>query len=279
MKKLILSILLIALISSGLAFAAEAPVPTLYGERPMLISAPIQDNVLGFDRLQVMDTMKGYGRIIAFETAEEGYLLTIKDEITGKELTLSTDIYTRINTNRFSDLQLGTVLEAFYTSDKAIAINVLDKASQEGKVVIDGAIEAIEEASVTVDGNVIKLDAVSISQLAKRSLKVGNRAQLVFISYDNDAEYRLKVTEAGDFIMENKGIIKEISDNPLRPSILVETEKGDVLLHVSDDTMMEAAFADYQVNDRISFTHSMMMTRSFPPQTSCYSISLPKSPR
>lgn len=279
MKKLILSILLIALISSGLAFAAETPVPTLYGERPVLISAPIQDNVLGFDRPQVADTMKGYGRIIAFETAEEGYLLTIQDLVTGKELTLATDVYTRINTKMFYDLQLGVIAEVFYTSDTAIAINVLDKESQEGSVWIDGTIEAIDETTVTVDGKVINLNDVTLSEHGKRALKVGNRAQLVFLSYENDAEYRLKVIENGEFTLESHGIIKEINDNTLHPSFLVTTDNGDMLIHISDDTMMAAAFADYKVNDRISFTHSMAMTMSIPPQTTCYSISLPKQPR
>jgi|GEM_PF-2805992 len=279
MKKIILSLLLIAMLTSGLAFASEGPVPTLYSEKPVLISAPIQDNVLGYERLQVMDTMKGYGRIIAFDTAEEGYLLTFKDEITGKELTLSTDAYTRINTKMFYDLQLGTIIEVFYTNNKAIAINVLDKASQEGMVFIDRIIEAIDDSTVTVDGKVINLDDVTISQNAKRSLKVGNRAQLVFLSYGKDAEYRLKVVEAGDFIMENKGIIKEIGDNPLHRSFLVTTETGDIHLHIFDDTMLDASFADYKVGDRISFTHSMAMTMSIPPQTTCYSVSLPKQPR
>lgn len=279
MKKLILTLLIITTLTSTMAFAAETPVPTLYNAKPVLISAPIQENVLGYDRLQVMDTMKGYGRVIAFETAEEGYLLTIKDEITKKELTLSTDAFTRINTNMFYTLQLGGIIEVYYSSDNAIAINVLDKMSQEGTVFIDGTIESITETTVTVDGKVINLEDITISQHAMRSLKVGNRAQLVFLSYEKDAEYRLKVIEAGDFTLESNGIIKEISDNPLRPSILVETEKGDVLLHVSDDTMMAAAFADYKVNDRISFTHSMAMTMSIPPQTTCYSISIPKQPR
>lgn len=279
MKKLIVSLLIIATLTSSMAFAAETPVPTLFGQKPVLISAPIQDNVLGYDRLQVMDTMKGIGRIVSFETAEEGYLLTIKDVITGKELTLATNAYTRINTKMFYTLQLGGIIEVFYSSDKAIAINVLDKESQEGEIFIDGRIEAITETTVTVDGKVINLSDITISENAQRALKVGNRAQLVFLSYEADAEYRLKVVEAGDFTLESNGIIKEISDDPLRPSILVETEKGDVLLHISDDTMMEAAFADYQVNDRISFTHSMAMTMSIPPQTACYSISLPNQPR
>ncbi len=279
MKKLILSLLIIATLTSSMAFAAETPVPTLYGQKPVLISAPIQDNVLGYDRLQVMDTMKGIGRIVSFETAEEGYLLTIQDLVTGKEVTLSTDIYTRINTNRFYDLQLGVIAEVYYTSSKAIAINVLDKEAQEGMVFVDGIIESITETTVTVDGKIINLEDVTISENAKRALKVGNRAQLVFLTYENDSEYRLKVVEAGDFTCESVGIIKEISDNPLHPSILVETEKGDILLNISDDTMMKAAFADYKIDDRIRFTHSMAMTMSIPPQTACYSISTPKQPR
>lgn len=279
MKKMILNILLIAILTSGLAFADQAPTPTLYGERPMLISAPIQENVLGFDRLQVADTMQGYGRIITFETAEEGYLLTIKDQITGKDLSLATDIYTKINTKMFYDLQLGTIIEVFYTSERAIAINVLDKESQEGRIFIDGTIEAIDETTVTIDGKTIALNKVNISQAGKRALKVGNRAQLVFLSFGEDTEYRLKVVDAGDFTLETDGIIKEINDNPLHKSLLVETATGDILLHISDDTMMESLFTDYQNNDRIHFTHSMAMTRSLPPQTACYSISVAKTPR
>ena len=279
MKKLITSIILLALTTSGFAFASEGPIPTLYTDKPMLISAPVEENVLGFDRLQVADTMKGYGRIIDFETAEEGYLLTIKDEITGKDLTLATDVYTKINTKMFYDLQLGTIVEVYYTSDSAIAINVLDKSSQEGSVWIDGTIEAVDDATMTVDGKVIDLNKVTMSKQGKRALKIGNRAQLVFISYGKDAEYRVKVIEAGDFTLEANGTIKEISDNPLHPSFLVTTEKGDMLLHLSDDTMMEALFAGYKVGDRISFTHSMAMTMSIPPQTTCYSVSLSKQPR
>lgn len=279
MKKMILSILLIAILTSGLAFADQAPTPTLYGERPMLISAPIRENMLGFDRLQVADTMMGYGRIVAFETAEEGYQLTIKDEVTGKDLTLTTDIYTKINTKMFYDLQLGTIIEVFYTSESAIAINVLDKELQEGRIFIDGSIESLNETTVTIDGKTIDLNRVTISQAGKRALKVGNRAQLVFLSYENDAEYRLKVVQAGDFTLEATGTIKEINNNPLHLSFLVETEKGDVMLHIFDDTMMEAAFSNYQVNDRITFTHSMAMTMSLPPQTTCYSVSVPKQAR
>ena len=279
MKKLIISGLLLALLTSGASFADQAPTPTLYGEKPMLISAPIQDNVLGYERLQVADTMMGTGRITAFETAEEGYQLTIQDEITGKDLTLATDIYTKINTKMFYDLQLGTIIEVFYTSEKAIAINVLNKEVQEGRVFIDGTIEAVDEKTVTVNGKVIAINKVTISQSAKRALKVGNRAQLVFITYENDSEFRLKVVEAGDFTLEATGTIKEINNNPLHLSFLVETEKGHVLLHLYDDTMMESPFASYQINDRISFTHSMAMTMSIPPQTTCYSVSLPKQPR
>lgn len=279
MKKLIISLLLLAILTSSFAFAGQNPVPTLYGEKPVLISAPIRDNVLGFDRLMVADTMMGYGRITAFNTADEGYVLTIKDEITRKELTLSTDVYTRINTKMFYDLQLGTIIEVFYTSNHAIAINVLDKASQEGSIWIDGIIEALDDATMTVDGKVIDLNQVTMSEQGKRALKVGNRAQLVFISYGKDVEYRVKVAEAGDFTLEADGIIKEIGDNPLHPSFLVTTEKGDILLHLSDDTMMKAAFAEYKVGDRISFTHSMAMTMSIPPQTTCYSVSVPKQLR
>jgi hypothetical protein len=279
MKKLIISLLLLAILTSSFAFAGQNPVPTLYGEKPVLISAPIRDNVLGFDRLMVADTMMGYGRITAFNTADEGYVLTIKDQITGKELTLSTDVYTRINTKMFYDLQLGTIIEVFYTSDHAIAINVLDKASQEGSIWIDGIIEALDDATITIDGKMIDLNQVTMSEQGKRALKIGNRAQLVFISYGKDAEYRVKVTEAGDFTLEANGIIKEIGENPLHPSFLVTTEKGDMLLHLSDDTMMEAAFAEYKIGDRISFTHSMAMTMSIPPQTTCYSVSVPKQLR
>jgi hypothetical protein len=279
MKKMILSILLIAILTSGLAFADQAPTPTLYGERPMLISAPIRENILGFDRLQVADTMMGYGRIVAFETAEEGYRLTIRDEITGKDLTLATDIYTKINTKMFYDLQVGTIIEVFYMGDSAIAINVLDKESQEGRIFIDGSIESLNETTVTIDGKIIDLNQVTISQAGKRALKVGNRAQLVFLTYENDSEYRLKVVQAGDFTLETTGTIKEINKDPLHLSFLVESEKGDILLHIFDDTMMEAAFSNYQINDRITFTHSMAMTMSLPPQTNCYSVSLPKQPR
>lgn len=279
MKKLIISGLLLVTLTSSFAFAGQNPVPTLYAEKPVLISAPIRENVLGIDRLRVADTMMGYGRITAFNTADEGYLLTIKDQITGKEVSLSTDVYTRINTKMFYDLQLGTIIEVYYTSDHAIAINVLDKQSQEGSVWIDGTIEALNDATMTVDGKVIDLNRVTMSEHAKRALKVGNRAQLVFISYGEDAEYRVKVAEAGDFILEANGIIKEIGDNPLHPSFLVTTEKGDMLLHVSDDTMMKALFSEYKVGDRITFTHSMAMTMSLPPQTTCYSISVPKQAR
>jgi hypothetical protein len=279
MKKMIISGLLLALLASSTSFADQTPTPTLYGDKPMLISAPLQENVLGYDKLQVADTMMGYGRITAFETAEEGYQLTIKDEITGKDLTLATDIYTKINTKMFYDLQLGTIIEVFYTSENAIAINVLDKESQEGRIFIDGSIESLNETTVTIDGKTIDLNRVTISQAAKRALKVGNRAQLVFLSYENDAEYRLKVVQAGDFTLEANGTIKEINNNPLHLSFLVETEKGDILLHIFDDTMMEASFTNYQINDRINFTHSMAMTMSLPPQTTCYSVSLPKQPR
>ncbi|BES66597.1 hypothetical protein SANA_30360 [Gottschalkiaceae bacterium SANA] len=279
MKKLMISVLLLALLASGASFADQTPIPTLFGDKPMLISAPIQENVLGFDRLQVADTMKAYGRIVAFETAEEGYRLTIKDEITKKDLTLATDIYTKINTKMFYDLQLGTIIEVFYTGDNAIAINVLDKQSQEGRIFIDGSIESLNETTVTIDGMTIDLNRVTISQAGKRALKVGNRAQLVFLTYENETEYRLKIVQAGDFTLEAAGRIKEINNNPLHLSFLVETEKGDILLHIFDDTMMEAAFSNYHVNDRITFTHSMAMTMSLPPQTTCYSVSLPKQPR
>jgi hypothetical protein len=181
MKKIMISILLIAILASGTAFAAEDAVPALYGDKPMLISAPSDsehhpilisaqelDNVLGYDLLQMADTMEGMGRIIAFETSEDGYIFTIKDRVTKKDLTLTTDENTRINTKMFYDMQLGGIVEVFYTTDRAIAINVLDKESQEGTVYVDGTIEALNESTVTIDGKVIDLTMVTMSQCLNR---------------------------------------------------------------------------------------------------------------
>jgi hypothetical protein len=84
---------------------------------------------------------------------------------------------------------------------------------------------------------------------------------------------------AGEFTVQADGIIKEIGNDPLHKTILVETANGEILLHVSDDTLMAAAFADYSIDDRIRFTHSMAMTMSIPPQTTVYTISVPKTPR